>query len=155
LIHGTFIVGLPGETTQTIEQTIRFAQEMQPETLQCSLASPYPGTAMYDWVREHKYLTVDSLVDETGYQKCTVSYPEASADEIFKAVETFYRRYYFTPRYIWKSVKKMATSREEAKRLLGEGVQFIGSMAKRRRIANQPAEATRKGVAQPETSASA
>ena len=45
----------------------------------------------------------------------------------------------------------MATSREEAKRLLGEGVQFIGSMAKRRRIVNT----TRKGVAQPETSAQA
>src|SRR3989440_393555 len=149
--HGTFILGLPGETRETIEETIRFAQEMNPETLQVSLASPYPGTGFYDFVTKNNHLTVDSLVDETGYQKCTVSYPEVSADEIFKAVETFYRRYYFTPRYIWKSVKKMATSREEAKRLLGEGVQFIGSMAKRRRIANT----TRKGVAQPETSAQA
>src|SRR5213083_62848 len=136
LIHGTFILGLPGETRDTIQETMRFAREMQPETLQVSLASPYPGTAFYDFVTRNDYLTVDSLVDETGYQKCTVSYPEVSADEIFKAVETFYRRYYFTPRYIWKSVKKMATSREEAKRLLGEGVQFIGSMAKRRRIVN-------------------
>src|SRR6185436_14629139 len=134
LIHGTFIVGLPGETRDTIDETIRFAKEMRPETLQVSLASPYPGTHFYDWVKEHKYLTVDSLVDETGYQKCTVSYPEVSADEIFKAVETFYRRYYFRPRYIWKSIKKMATSREEAKRLLGEGVQFIGSMRQRRKI---------------------
>jgi hopanoid biosynthesis associated radical SAM protein HpnJ len=138
LIHGTFIVGLPGETKNTIEETIRFAQEMQPETLQVSLASPYPGTQMYDWVREHKYLTVDSLVDETGYQKCTVSYPEISADEIFKAVETFYRRYYFSRRYIWKSIKKMASDREEAKRLLSEGKQFIGSMWKRRSIGNEP-----------------
>src|SRR5437016_4407435 len=151
LIHGTFILGLPGETRDSIQETMRFAREMQPETLQVSLASPYPGTAFYDFVTKNNYLTVDSLVDETGYQKCTVSYPEVSADEIFKAVETFYRRYYFTPRYIWKSVKKMATSREEAKRLLGEGVQFIGSMAKRRRIVNT----TRKGVAQPETSAQA
>ncbi len=139
LIHGTFIVGLPGETKNTIEETIRFAQEMQPETLQVSLASPYPGTQMYDWVREHKYLTVDSLVDETGYQKCTVSYPEISADEIFRAVETFYRRYYFSRRYIWKSIKKMASDREEAKRLLSEGKQFLGSMWKRRSIGNEPA----------------
>ncbi|HEV7733447.1 MAG TPA: hopanoid biosynthesis associated radical SAM protein HpnJ [Candidatus Binatia bacterium] len=138
LIHGTFIVGLPGETKDTIEETIRFAQEMQPETLQVSLASPYPGTQMYDWVREHKYLTVDSLVDETGYQKCTVSYPEISADEIFRAVETFYRRYYFSRRYIWKSIKKMASDREEAKRLLTEGKQFLGSMWKRRSIGNEP-----------------
>ena len=135
LIHGTFILGLPGETRETIEETIRFAQEMNPETLQVSLASPYPGTGFYEFVTKNNHLTVDSLVDETGYQKCTVSYPEVSADEIFKAVETFYRRYYFRPRYIWKAVKKMASSREEARRLLGEGVQFIGSMAKRRRIA--------------------
>ena len=138
LIHGTFILGLPGETRETIEETIRFAQEMQPETLQVSLASPYPGTRFYDWVREHGYLTVDSLVDETGYQKCTVSYPEISAEEIFRAVETFYRRYYFSRRYIWKSLKKMARDRGEAKRLLTEGRQFIGSMWKRRRIAQRP-----------------
>src|SRR5262249_17475037 len=133
LIHGTFILGLPGETKQTIEETMRFAREMSPETLQVSLASPYPGTGFYDFVVKNDFLTVDSLVDETGYQKCTVSYPEVSADEIFRAVETFYRRYYFRPRYIWKSVKKMATSREEAKRLLGEGVHFNGARSPTRR----------------------
>jgi radical SAM superfamily enzyme YgiQ (UPF0313 family) len=138
LIHGTFILGLPGETRATIEETIRFAQEMQPETLQVSLASPYPGTGFYDWVTTNGYLTVDSLVDETGYQKCTVSYPDVSADEIFKAVETFYRRYYFSGRYIWKSVKKMARDPQEARRLLAEGRQFIGSMWKRRQITSQP-----------------
>jgi hopanoid biosynthesis associated radical SAM protein HpnJ len=137
LIHGTFILGLPGETRDSIEETIRFAQEMRPETLQVSLASPYPGTHFYDWVREKRFLTVDSLVDETGYQKCTVSYPEVSAGEIFRAVETFYRRYYFSRRYIWKSIKKMARDRQEARRLLSEGRQFIGSMWKRRQIAGQ------------------
>jgi hopanoid biosynthesis associated radical SAM protein HpnJ len=139
LIHGTFIVGLPGETKDTIEETIRFAQQMRPETLQVSLASPYPGTGFYDFVTENGHLTVDSLVDETGYQKCTVSYPEISADEIFKAVETFYRRYYFHPRYIWKSVKKMASDRDEARRLLMEGRQFLSSMWKRRQISNDAA----------------
>jgi hopanoid biosynthesis associated radical SAM protein HpnJ len=135
LIHGTFILGLPGETRGTIQETMRFADEMRPETLQVSLASPYPGTAMYDWVRERNYLTVDSLVDDTGYQKCTVSYPEVSADEMFRAVETFYRHYYFSRRYIWKSIKKMARDREERKRLLSEGRQFLGAMWKRRQIA--------------------
>ena len=146
LIHGTFILGLPGETRDTIEETIRFAQEMSPETLQVSLASPYPGTGFYDFVVRNGHLTVDSLVDETGYQKCTVSYPEVSADEIFNAVETFYRRYYFSRRYIWKSIKKMASDPEEAKRLLSEGRQFIGSMWKRRQIARQSAAQDAAGV---------
>jgi hopanoid biosynthesis associated radical SAM protein HpnJ len=138
LIHGTFILGLPGETRQTIEESMRFAEEMRPETLQVSLASPYPGTAMYDWVRENGHLTVDSLVDDTGYQKCTVSYPELSAEEIFRAVEIFYRRYYFSRRYLWKSLKKMARDQDERKRLLSEGRQFLGAMWKRRQI-KQPA----------------
>ena len=46
-IHGTFIMGLPGETRETIEETIRFALDIDPHTLQVSLAAPYPGTALY------------------------------------------------------------------------------------------------------------
>jgi radical SAM superfamily enzyme YgiQ (UPF0313 family) len=37
-IHGTFILGLPGETRETIEETIRFAREIDPHTLQVSIA---------------------------------------------------------------------------------------------------------------------
>jgi radical SAM superfamily enzyme YgiQ (UPF0313 family) len=142
LIHGTFILGLPGETPATIEETIRFAQEMQPETLQVSLASPYPGTAMYDWAVDNGHLTVDSLVDETGYQRCTVSYPEIAADDIFRSVEAFYRRYYFNRRYLWKSLKRMARDPREAARMLAEGRQFLRSMWKRRQIAGHAAATT-------------
>ena len=54
---------------------------------------------------------------------------------MFRAVETFYRHYYFSRRYIWKSIKQMARDREERKRLLSEGRQFLGAMWKRRQIA--------------------
>jgi hopanoid biosynthesis associated radical SAM protein HpnJ len=47
-IHGTFILGLPGETRETIAETIRFAREIDPDTIQVSLAAPYPGTALYE-----------------------------------------------------------------------------------------------------------
>jgi len=43
-VHGTFIVGLPGETQDTIRETIRFAQEINPHTIRGSLAAAYPGT---------------------------------------------------------------------------------------------------------------
>src|SRR5437762_3522964 len=46
-IHGTFVLGLPGETRETIQETIRFACEIDPATIQVSLAAPYPGTALY------------------------------------------------------------------------------------------------------------
>src|SRR5207245_9596241 len=53
LIHGTFILGLPGETRDTIEETIRFAREMMPETLQVSLPSPYPGNGCCAFVTKN------------------------------------------------------------------------------------------------------
>src|SRR5262249_61032743 len=43
MIHGAFILGLPGETERTIEETIRFACALDLDTIQVSLAAPYPG----------------------------------------------------------------------------------------------------------------
>jgi hopanoid biosynthesis associated radical SAM protein HpnJ len=132
LIHGTFILGLPGETKETIEESMRFAREMDCETIQVSLASPYPGTELFRQVTEAGYLAVDPLLDESGYQRCTVKYPGLSSEEIYSAVERFYRSFYFRPRYIFKSLRKMTTSTEECKRLLKEGMQFISTMRQRR-----------------------
>ena len=69
LIHGTFILGLPGETKETIEETIRFAREMNPETLQVSLASPYPGTEFFQYVQDSGFLVDSVYNDEAGYQQ--------------------------------------------------------------------------------------
>jgi hopanoid biosynthesis associated radical SAM protein HpnJ len=147
LIHGTFIVGLPGETKQTIEETIKFAKEMDCETVQCSLASPYPGTHFYDFVKQNGYEVIDPLVDEGGYQKCTVSYPEISADEIYESVERFYREFYFRPRYIAKKVKQIVFDSHERPRLLAEGRQFLKTMWHRRSEAKSARVVPQRGAA--------
>jgi len=134
LIHGTFILGLPGETRETIQQTMRFAKEMNPETIQVSLASPYPGTAFYDYAIEHGYIKPEDMVDETGYQRCVINYPGLSGDEIYTAVEKFYKSYYLRPRYIFKSLKKMALHADERKRMWQEGKDFFRTMRKRREV---------------------
>ncbi len=56
-IHGTFIVGLPGETHETIRETIRFAREINPHTLQVSLAAPYPGTELHRQALQNGWLS--------------------------------------------------------------------------------------------------
>lgn len=133
MIHGTFILGLPGETRETIAETMRFAREMNPSTIQVSLASPYPGTHFYDWVRDNGYMAVDQMVDTSGYQKCAVSYPSLSGEDIYAAVERFYRNYYFRPSYIVGSVRKMMRDPRERSRMLGEGRDFLRTMWRRRR----------------------
>ncbi len=96
-IHGTFILGLPGETKETIGETIRFATEINPHTIQVSLAAPYPGTFLYNQAVENGWLDADhaELVDEHGIQIAPLHYPHLSHQEIFDSVETFYRRFYF------------------------------------------------------------
>ena len=67
VIHGTFILGLPGETKETIEETIRFANEINPHTIQVSLAAPYPGTFLYNQARENNWLHEDDeLISDHG-----------------------------------------------------------------------------------------
>ena len=58
-IHGTFILGLPGETKETIEETIDFAKRINPHTIQVSLAAPYPGTFLYKQAVENGWLDVE------------------------------------------------------------------------------------------------
>jgi hopanoid biosynthesis associated radical SAM protein HpnJ len=126
-IHGTFVLGLPGETRETIEETIRFAQEINPHTLQVSLAAAYPGTALYHQASENGWLRngPDSLVTGNGVQVSSLEYPHLSHREIFEALENFYRRFYFRPRKIAQISWEMVKSWEMTKRRLREGVEFL------------------------------
>lgn len=128
VIHGTFILGLPGETRETIEKTIRFAKEVNPHTIQVSLAAPYPGTTLYRQAVENGWLEtsrVIPLVNKSGVQLAAISYPHLSKEEIYHGVETFYKRFYFRPGKIWEIVKEMLRSREMLVRRLREGVEFF------------------------------
>ncbi|GGD74217.1 hopanoid biosynthesis associated radical SAM protein HpnJ [Caballeronia grimmiae] len=127
-VHGTFILGLPGETKETIEKTIRYAKEINPHTIQVSLAAPYPGTALYrqavdsGWLAENKVI---NLVSKEGVQLAAIGYPHLSREDIYHELERFYKRFYFRPSKIWEIVREMLTSWDMTKRRLREGVEFF------------------------------
>jgi hopanoid biosynthesis associated radical SAM protein HpnJ len=128
MIHGTFILGLPGETPETIRKTIDFAKEINPHTIQVSLAAPYPGTSLYKQALAEGWLREDantSLVNQQGVQLAALSYPHLSGEEIFHSVEAFYRQFYFRPAKIWEIVREMLMSPELMRRRLREGVEFF------------------------------
>ena len=126
-IHGTFILGLPGETQETIRETIRFATEINPHTIQVSLAAPYPGTSLHRQALENGWLDADhaELIDGAGIQMAPLHYPHLSHTEIFDNVETFYRRFYFRAPKIASIVGEMVRSPQMMKRRLREGVEFF------------------------------
>ena len=135
MIHGTFILGLPVETRETIEQTIRFAQELDVFSMQVSLAAPYPGTELYEQARLNGWFVKKDktdLVEGDGFQQSALEYPGLTKDEIFENVERFYHRYYLRPKPILRIVKTMLEDKDVCVRRLREGFEFFKSMAQRR-----------------------
>ncbi|MBY8828117.1 hopanoid biosynthesis associated radical SAM protein HpnJ [Hephaestia mangrovi] len=135
-IHGTFILGLPGETLETIEETIRYAIELNPYTIQVSLAAPYPGTFLYNQAVENGWFDGgDHLLTDGGNQIAQLSYPHLSSAVIFDKVEEFYKRFYFRPRKIGAIMGEMLTDWSMMKRRLREGVEFFDFLRRRKEAA--------------------
>jgi len=136
-IHGTFILGLPGETMETIEETVRFANRINPHTIQVSLAAPYPGTFLYDQAVTNGWLDAANaeLVDDNGIQIAPLHYPHLSHQQIYDSLESFYKRFYFRGNKIASIVGEMVRSPEMMKRRLREGVEFFQFLRERRHAA--------------------
>ena len=132
-IHGTFILGLPGETRETIQETIKFATEINPHTIQVSLAAPYPGTFLHKQAIENGWLDTAhaELIDDHGIQIAPLQYPHLSHQEIFDSVETFYKKFYFRAGKIASIVGEMVRSPEMMARRLREGVEFFHFLRER------------------------
>ncbi|MGB9163889.1 MAG: hopanoid biosynthesis associated radical SAM protein HpnJ [Rhodomicrobium sp.] len=136
VIHGTFILGLPGETRETIKETLEFAKEVNPHTIQVSLAAPYPGTFLYKQAKENGWFAEDTdLLTEDGTQIAPLNYPHLSHTEIFESVEDFYKKFYFRPSKIASIVGEMIMSPEMMRRRLREGVEFFHFLRERQNVA--------------------
>ncbi|MCY7320928.1 MAG: radical SAM protein, partial [Phormidesmis sp. CAN_BIN36] len=131
-VHGTFIIGLPIETRATIEETIRFACEISPHTIQVSIAAPYPGTELYQQAIANGWFSDQALVATSGIQTSTLHYPNLSSAEIEDAVEKMYRRFYFRPQAIVPIVREMLGDRQMLMRRLREGGEFFSYLKNRR-----------------------
>lgn len=103
MILADVIIGMPGEIKETAEETIRFVKEVKPNMVQFSVATPIPGTEFYNWVKENKFLLVDDLeesLDNDGFQKCIVSYPDFTKEDIESYVDRGLKEYYLSASYI-------------------------------------------------------
>ncbi|WP_242096189.1 MULTISPECIES: hopanoid biosynthesis associated radical SAM protein HpnJ [unclassified Sphingomonas] len=136
VIHGTFILGLPGETEETIEETIQYAKEIDPHTIQVSLAAPYPGTFLHKQASDNGWFdTSNELLTDDGNQIAQLSYPHLPSTVIFDKVEEFYKRFYFRPSKIWSIVSEMLRDWNMMKRRLREGVEFFDFLRRRKEAA--------------------
>ncbi len=132
-IHGDFIVGLPGETRETIRKSIDFAKELDVETIQVSIGHPYPGTEFYDHVKKNGLITLDAMTDDTGHQLPNYTYPGLDKGELVDWVERFYGEFYFRPKVAFRLVSKAIFNGEDRRRLYKEAREYLALRSKRRK----------------------
>lgn len=121
-VHGTFVMGLPGETKETMENTVQFATGLGLHTLQFSAAMPFPGTAYFDYAEEKGYLKTkdwNKWLDPQGEQTGVVSYPGLTKEEVEQGVNHGLKSFYFRPGYLFKFAFKNAHFRDFTRKLRG------------------------------------
>jgi len=137
-IHGDFILGLPGETKETIRRTIDFAKELNVETIQVSVAHAYPGTEFFEFAESNNFIiNTKDMVDAGGHQVAHVEYPGLPADYVMEMVHKFYDEYYFRPK-VWVPIVFGAMFKnDERKRLYKEAKDFLKLRASRNRAVKE------------------
>jgi len=114
------MVGLPGDTKETVEETFKFAKKLNPDMAFFQQAVPFPGTEFYNWVKERGYLKAKNWsdwLDKNGQLDAIVNYPELSNKEIKKMRDKFNTRFNLSPTHlIWQHLHSL--NRNEQKRLL-------------------------------------
>jgi radical SAM superfamily enzyme YgiQ (UPF0313 family) len=136
VIHGDFILGLPGETKESIRNTITFAKSLDVETIQVSIAHAYPGTELHEYAAKNGFITNKSMQDGGGHQMAHIEYPGLPADYVLEMVHRFYDEYYFRPkaaaRVVWKAIVN-----RDLPRLYTEAKSYMKLRAQRNRMVKE------------------
>jgi anaerobic magnesium-protoporphyrin IX monomethyl ester cyclase len=111
-ILADFVIGFPGENKDTAKNTLELIKELKPDLLQIAVATPMPGTAFYTWAKENGYLLSEDLehsLDSNGFQKCIISYPKLTCEEIQNIVDRSLKEYYLSASYVPIVVRSIST----------------------------------------------
>lgn len=100
---GFFMIGLPGETIETMKKTIKFAQELNLDYAKCTILVPYPETAIYkQWSAEGRIKTKDWSKYNFHTASKVYDHPNLSWDILDEYYHKFYKEFYFRPKYLFK-----------------------------------------------------
>ena len=99
------VLGFPGETEQTAKATIRFVKELNPEDVGFYVATPYPGTPMYEEVKKNGWLRVTDF-DKYDTAGPTFETPQLSMEKLAEIRYKAYQQFYLRPGYVLHMMRK-------------------------------------------------
>lgn len=127
--HAHFMLGMPGETKETIKTSIRFARKIKPSTVTFGICTPYAGTEMFDKVaknhpeiKDGSGLNLKALHEKSFFNQ---HFTDLTAEELESSLRKAYRNFYFRPTYALERLSKVKNL-DEFRRLVMAGTQVLG-----------------------------
>lgn len=120
-VHGCFMVGNPGETKETMNETLQFSKKLRLDTVQYFPLIVYPGTEAYEWAKQNNYITTSSYnewLTPDGMHNCVLSTPEVSNQELVDFCNYARKKFYLRLSYILMKAGECLTSKDDLIRTL-------------------------------------
>ncbi len=133
LIHGCFMAGLPGETKETMQQTLNLAKRLNPDTVQFYPVMVYPGTEAYNWYKQKgliKAADFSKWITPEGLHNTVISTEALSSAELVSFCDDARRKFYLRPGYICYKLKQLLIHPKEIRRTLKAARTFIKYLIK-------------------------
>ena len=122
-IYNYFVIGLPWESEETVEDTIRFAIELDSDFISFYTATPLPGSTYYNYAKEHNLFDKDTSF-ESAYFYPAVNTHHLTKDRVFELHKSAIRRFYLRPMYILRMLSRIR-SFEEIKNYFRAGMNVL------------------------------
>jgi len=130
-VHGCFMVGLPGETRLSVQETLQFALRLPLDTAQFYPLMVYPGTYSFAWAKSHGMLTADDFRDwlsPEGLHQCVIRTEDLSSRQLVKFCNYARRRFYLRKSYLLRQAGKFITDADERTRLIKSAKIFLAHL---------------------------
>lgn len=98
--HVSFIIGLEGETWESVDRTVKYIKTLPVDSVQFSVAAPFPGTGLHKLAEDKGHLTTKDWTRYNGAHNAVMRTDAMSTDEVMRALRSARRRVYFSPRFV-------------------------------------------------------
>lgn len=117
-VRAAFMIGNPGETKQSLEDTMELAIKLNPDLVVFNIATPFPGTEMFRWADERGLLTTKNW-EHYDFSRPIMTLPTLTSEDLESFYSKAYRRFYLRPAYIWQRLRKIRSWGDIAQLLRG------------------------------------
>ena len=119
--NGAFMIGLPGETPELARETIQNSIDLDPDYAQFSICTPYPGTQLYNEIKQGKWgkLIYENLENYSGNSAIWIPSGYSNLEQLEKMRRYAFRKFYLRPKFIIRKILKIRSLEDIKKYIIG------------------------------------